>query len=89
MIFSWHRAVLVALLGTASATAQSPLAQSPLPPEAAVRAALDQHPHVEAAVARIAAAKAQARGLKAGPHELNFTGSYIRRSIDRDGKDDE
>ncbi|MFN5759696.1 MAG: transporter, partial [Sphingomonadaceae bacterium] len=82
MIFSWHRAVLVALLGTASANAQSPQVQSsqahaPLPPEAAVRAALDQHPHVEAAVARIAAAKAQARGLKAGPHELNFTGSYI------------
>lgn len=99
MIFSWRRALVLALLGTSALQAQSPQSQSPqapspqahlpLPPEAAVRAALDQHPQVEAAVARIAAATAQARGLKAGPHELNVTGSYIRRSIDRDGKYDE
>ena len=77
------------LIGGLLAVSSSAMAQSPLPPEAAVREALDQHPHVQAALARVASAKAHARGLRAGPHEVTVTGSYIRRSIDRDGKYDE
>ena len=84
MTLNWPILMGAALLASTSATAQSPL-----PPEAAVREALDQHPQVQAALARVASAKAHARGLRAGPHEVTVTGSYIRRSIDRDGKYDE
>jgi outer membrane protein TolC len=47
------------------------------------------HPSVQAADARVIAAKAEARGLRAGTHELTFTGSYVRRSVDREGSYDE
>lgn len=64
-------------------------AQSALPPETAVQAALDAHPSVQAAEARVGAAKADERLLRAGPHEFTFSGSYIRRSVDREGSFDE
>lgn len=56
-------------------------AQSALPDEAAVRAALDGQPAVVAADARIAGARAEARGLRAGPHEVVIGGSYVSRSV--------
>jgi len=65
------------------------LGQVALPPEPAVREALDTHPSVQAAEARVNAAKAEARGLRAGTHELTFTGSYVRRSVEREGSYDE
>ena len=68
----------------------APLAAEPgLPDEAAIARALDEHPSVIAARARTDAARARANGLKQGPHEFTFSGSYTRRSVDREGKYDE
>lgn len=61
------------------------MGQSPLPPEPAVQNALDADPTVLAAESRVDAARAEARGLRAGQHELTFTGSVVRRSVDREG----
>ncbi|MBW8294499.1 TolC family protein [Sphingopyxis sp.] len=77
---------LIAMLLVASAPV---LAEPGLLPEPAVREALDAHPSVEAAKARIGVAKAEERALKAGPHEVTVSGSYIRRSVDREGEYDE
>ena len=68
----------------------APLSAEPgLPDDAAIGRALDEHPSVQAARARTEAARARANGLRAGPHEFTFSGSYIRRSVDREGKFDE
>lgn len=68
----------------------APLSAEPgLPDEAAIGRALDEHPSVIAARARTDAARARARGLRQGPHEFTFSGSYTRRSVDREGKYDE
>ncbi len=52
-----------------------------LPPEAQVVAALDHHPNVEAARARIGAAGASAAMLKASTHEVMLSGSYMSRDV--------
>lgn len=52
-----------------------------LPPEAQVVAALDHHPNVEAARARMSAAGASAEMLKAGTHEVMLSGSYMSRDV--------
>ena len=65
-----------------SAMAQS---EPGLPDEASVQTALDDHPSVVAARARVEAAKAEARALGAGPHEVTVSGSYTRRNVDIDG----
>ncbi len=57
-----------------------------MPDEAAVQTALDEHPSVMAARARVEAARADARALKAGPHEVTLSGSYIRRDVDNEGR---
>lgn len=62
------------------------LRRTGLAPEALVQTALDAHPSVEAAKARIGVAEADARALKAGPHEFSVSGSYISRSVDREGR---
>ena len=68
----------------------APLAAEPgLPDAAAVQVALDDHPSVHAARARVGSAQADARALGKGPHEVTFTGSYVRRTIDREGEYDE
>jgi outer membrane protein TolC len=64
-------------------------AQSALPPEPAVQEALNSHPSVLAASARVDAAKAEARALRAGTHEFIVSGSYIRRAVEREGSYDE
>lgn len=64
-------------------------AQSALPPEPLVQEALESHPAVMAADARIEAARAEERLLRAGPHEFSVSGSYVRRSVDREGSYDE
>lgn len=70
------------LIGVAApALAQTALAQTALPPEPAVHEAIASHPSVLAADARVEAAKAEARGLRAGPHEFNFQASHMRRSV--------
>ncbi len=55
------------------------------PDEPSVQTALDGHPLVEAAKARIEVARAEERALKAGPYEFGVSGSYIRRSVAREG----
>ena len=64
-------------------------AEPGLPDEAAVAGALDEHPAVLAARSRLQAARAEARALARGPHELTLSGSYVRRTVDREGKFDE
>lgn len=69
----------------ASALAQ----RADLPPPELVASALDNYPAVEAAAARLSAAKAQAGMLKSGSHEVTVSGSYIRRTVDYEGGFDE
>ncbi len=59
-----------------------PVAADPgLPPVDAVTQALDEHPSVTAARARLEAARARADGLRKGPHEFTVQGSYTRRDV--------
>ena len=76
---------LVALLTPAGALAQ----RADLPPSEKVAEALDNHPAVAAARARVDAARADRDMLAKGTHEIAVTGSYVRRSVDREGGYDE
>ncbi|MDE2619516.1 MAG: TolC family protein [Sphingomonadales bacterium] len=69
-----------------TATADGPTG---LPRTAAVVAALDAHPAVQAAEARVSAARADSRAVARGTHEFTLNTSYIRRSVDREGRFDE
>jgi cobalt-zinc-cadmium efflux system outer membrane protein len=60
-----------------------------LPPVEKVNEALDNHPTVMAAAARVEAARARRDMLRKGTHEATIAGSYIRRSVDREGGYDE
>ncbi|MEG8220535.1 TolC family protein [Sphingomonas sp. HH69] len=60
-----------------------------LPPVEKVNEALDNHPTVMAAAARVEAARARGGMLRKGAHESVIAGSYIRRSVDREGGYDE
>lgn len=64
-------------------------AQDGLPDAAAVEIALDDHPSVVAARARLEAARARADGLARGSQEFTLSGSYNRRSVDQGGEFDE
>lgn len=57
-----------------------------LPPAEAVERAVDEHPLVQAGLARSDAARELARGLRTGPHEFTVSGSYSQRRIDREGE---
>ena len=76
---------LVALLTPAAVRAQ----RADLPPSEKVAEALDNHPAVAAARARVDAARADRDMLAKGTHEIAVTGSYVRRSVDREGGYDE
>ena len=76
---------LVALLTPAGALAQ----RADLPSSEKVAEALDNHPAVAAARARVDAARADRDMLAKGTHEIAVTGSYVRRSVDREGGYDE
>jgi len=65
------------------------MADPGLPGEASVRGALDEHPSVIAARARVDAARADARARSKGPHEWILSGIYSRRTIDKEGTFDE
>ncbi|WP_067733201.1 TolC family protein [Novosphingobium naphthalenivorans] len=78
-----------ALLSALAAPVLAADAEPGLPPTADVTAALDAHPSVQAARSRTGAARAEARALARGSHEITFTGSYINRSVDREGSFDE
>ncbi len=66
------------LSGLAHAGAELP-APVDLPPLTAVEAVLEAHPSVRAAQARVAAARAEGRQLKAGEHEYQASAGYTRR----------
>ncbi len=76
-----HTLAMALLIGAAVTPATDP---GPLPP-ALVEAALDDSPLVAQATARLQAARAQARALGIGSHEFTLTGTYIRRTVDREG----
>ncbi len=57
-----------------------------LPPAEKVNEVLDSHPSVAAALARVEAARARGDMLRKGPHEVTVSGSYIRRTVDREGE---
>jgi cobalt-zinc-cadmium efflux system outer membrane protein len=77
------RTLTLALLLATPALAVEP-DTGPLPP-ALAEAALDDSPLVTEATAKLRAAEAQARALGIGPHEFTWSGTYIRRSVDREG----
>ncbi|MCB5425019.1 TolC family protein [Altererythrobacter sp. CC-YST694] len=64
-------------------------AEAGLPDAAAVNTALDDHPSVVTARAKVDAARADARARAKGPHEITFSGTYNRRTIDQEGTFDE
>lgn len=64
-------------------------AEAGLPDAAAVNTALDDHPSVVTARAKVEAARADARARAKGSHEVIFTGAYNRRTIDQEGTFDE
>ena len=57
-----------------------------LPPHDLVMRALDAQPGVEAATARIDAARAESAALRRGSHEITAQGTLSRRTVDREGR---
>lgn len=80
-------AILLAVLLSSAAQAQS-LAPA-FPTDEQVDAALDGYPGVAAAQARVDAALADRDMLRAGPYEFTLSGSYARRTIEREGRFEE
>jgi outer membrane protein TolC len=80
--------VTALLVGTAPAPPAAPVDTGPIP-VALVDAALEDSPLVTEAAARLRAAEAQARALGIGSHEFTVNGTYIRRTVDREGGYDE
>lgn len=76
---------MIALATPATLAAQ----RADLPPIEKVLEALDNHPSVSAAAARVAAARAHGDMLRRGTHEVTVTGSYVRRNVDNEGGYDE
>lgn len=74
--------VSIALVLSAPAFAQDAPA---LPPSEAAERAVDEHPLVQAALARGDVAREAATSLRAGPHEFTVSGSFSERRIDREG----
>ena len=77
--------MLSVFLAAAPALAQ----RADLPPPETVIEALDNHPAVKAAAARVEAARASRDMLARGPHEVTVEGGYVRRSVDYEGEFDE
>lgn len=77
MKWAWLLLVGVALPAMAQA--------SDLPPAELVERALDAQPGVEAAVARIDAARAEGAALRRGSNEIVAQGTLSRRQVDREG----
>lgn len=74
------------ILALALMLAAPAAAQTALPDAAAVQAALDSHPTVVAAKARVTAARANARALAAGPHEFVASATFQQRRVDGGGE---
>ena len=78
--------ILSTLLLSGAALAKS---AADFPPDEAVALAIEDHPQVQAALARADAARQNARALRVGAYEFTVSGSYDRRRIDREGQYDE
>lgn len=78
------RKTILFLLSLSASTAA--LASEVLPDPVAVAEALDGHPMVAAARARVGAAEADARAHAKGPHEMTLTTSVTRRTVDFEGQ---
>lgn len=76
-------ALYIALLAGPVATAQEHTADLPHPD--IVEQAITTHPVVGVAKAHLAAARAEARQRRAGPHDFIWSGSYIRRDTRNEG----
>jgi len=74
---------LAAASPSAAATWDAAFAAA-LPPEPAARAAVDAHPDVDTARARLDLARAQGRELAAGPHEFTVGGYASNRQVRND-----
>lgn len=61
-------------------------AQSGLPAAPQVQVAIDQHPLVLAAKARVEVARADGRALRSGNQEFSLSTSAVQRSVDREGR---
>jgi cobalt-zinc-cadmium efflux system outer membrane protein len=72
---------LVAMMAL-PATAQQP---ADLPPALLVKEALEHHPSVAAADARLDAARGASDALRVGSHEVSVQGTVSRRTVDREG----
>lgn len=83
-----RKAPFLIAIGLAALSAGA-LAEPGLPDPLQVAAALDAHPSVLAAEARTSVAGAEADALRRGPHEFTLSASYMRRSVDREGRFDE
>lgn len=77
------RKTILLMLSLGAATAA--MASDALPDPVTVAEALDRHPTVVAARARVGAAEAEARVHSTGPHEVTLTTSVTRRSVDFEG----
>lgn len=78
-----HYLILPALLLSGAALANE---VTTLLPAEGVERAVEEHPLVQASIARGDAARGAARGQRAGPYEFTVSGSYARRRIDREGE---
>ena len=72
-------------LGATPAAAQ----RTDLPPDAKVAEALDNHPSVASAAARLAYSRARGAMLRSGSHEITVNSSFVRRNVDRERGYDE
>lgn len=82
----WTAGMVGALVLGHMAWGQHAHAEPGLPDAAAVATALDANPSVRAAMARAQAAHSEAGALAAGPHETTLTTSYVRRTIEAEGR---
>lgn len=78
-LIAYAEAAGLMLLFSAAYAAPGLSPPADLPPEAAANAALEAHPAVLAAQARVASALAEGRRLKAGEHEYLARAGYTRR----------
>lgn len=79
------RALLLTGIACLALTAPALAQRADLPPEPLVIEALDSHPAVAAAQARVQSARAGADMLRKGSHEFIFQGTASRRSAEGEG----
>jgi len=75
--------ICISIAASAPSFAQATLPDLPHPD--IVEQTISSHPIVQAADARVAAAHAEARQRKSGPHDFILSGSYVRRDAGQQG----